>query len=165
MNMLSELLARLPLLMGTAEGVGEGATGGGAGLVTMLLPFALIILVFYFLIIRPQSKKQKDTKAMLSSLQKNDRVATIGGIRGTIVSVKEETVIVKVDNAVKMEFSKSAISSVIERKEGSKGSSSTSDAASQSRSPKKKAEKTPPAESDESAEDENQSESADGGSE
>jgi preprotein translocase subunit YajC len=165
MNMLRDLLARLPLLMGAPEGAGEGAAGGGAGLVTMLLPFALIILVFYFLIIRPQSKKQKETKAMLSSLQKNDRVATIGGIRGVIVSVKEETVIIRVDSGVKMEFSKSAVSSVIERKEGSKGSSSTAEGPGQSKSGKDKSAKASPAESEEPAEDENQSEGADEGAE
>ena len=124
MGFLKGLFADLPLLIGTPEGAGGASTGGAGGLLTMLLPFALIIGVFYFLIIRPQSKKQKETKAMLSSLRKNDRVATIGGIRGTIVSVKDDTVIVKVDNNVKMEFSKSAISAVIERKDtGGKSSS------------------------------------------
>jgi preprotein translocase subunit YajC len=124
MGFLKGLFADLPLLIGTPEGAGGASTGGAGGLLTMLLPFALIIGVFYFLIIRPQSKKQKETKAMLSSLRKNDRVATIGGIRGTIVSVKDDTVIVKVDNNVKMEFSKSAISAVVERKDtGGKGSS------------------------------------------
>ena len=125
MDILSDVFTDLPLLLGAAEG---GETGGSGGLLTMLLPFALIILVFYFLIIRPQSKKQKETKSMLSSLQKNDRIATIGGIRGTIVTVKDDTVIVRVDGSVKMEFSKSAISAVIERKDGPKPSKTTKEA-------------------------------------
>jgi preprotein translocase subunit YajC len=126
MGFLKGLFADLPLLIGAPEGAAGGASSGGAGgMLTMLLPFALIIGVFYFLIIRPQSKKQKETKAMLSSLRKNDRVATIGGIRGTIVSVKEDTVIVKVDNNVKMEFSKSAISAVVERKDSGGGKSTS----------------------------------------
>ena len=87
--------------------------GGSGQLVTMLLPFGLIILVFYFLIIRPQNKKQKETQKMLSALKKNDRVVTIGGIRGVITSVKGDTVVVRVDDNVKMEFSKSAISNVV----------------------------------------------------
>lgn len=120
MNILGNLLGNLPLLLGSMEGTGGAAQGGTSGILTMLLPFGLIILVFYFLIIRPQSKKQKETKSMLSSLRKNDRVATIGGIRGTITAVKEDTVIVKVNDSIKMEFSKSAISNVLERKESPK---------------------------------------------
>jgi preprotein translocase subunit YajC len=77
------------------------------------LPFILIIAIFYFLIIRPQNKKQKETQKMLSALKKGDKVVTIGGIHGTISSVKESTVIVKVDDNYKIEFSRSAISSVV----------------------------------------------------
>jgi len=87
--------------------------GGSGQLLTMLLPFGLIILVFYFLIIRPQNKKQKETQRMLSALKKNDKVVTIGGIRGTVTNVKDQTVVVRVDDNVKMEFSKSAISNVL----------------------------------------------------
>ena len=87
--------------------------GGSGQLLTMLLPFGLIILVFYFLIIRPQNKKQKETQRMLSALKKNDKVVTIGGVRGTVTNVKDQTVVVRVDANVKMEFSKSAISNVL----------------------------------------------------
>ena len=102
---MKDLLVNLPLLQ---------EAGGSGQLLTMILPFALIILVFYFLIIRPQNKKQKGTQAMLAALKKNDKVVTIGGIRGTVVSVKDDAVVVKVDDTVKMEFSKSAISTVVD---------------------------------------------------
>ena len=95
----------------------------GAQLVSMLVPFGLIILVFYFLIIRPQNKKQKETQAMLSSIKKNDRVVTIGGIRGTVHAVRDDAIVLKVDDEVKIEFNKSAIASVIRpqvSKDGSK---------------------------------------------
>ncbi|MDR2418884.1 MAG: preprotein translocase subunit YajC [Treponema sp.] len=99
-------------LLGTPDAA-AAASGGGVGtLVSSFIPFALIIGIFYFLIIRPQNKKQKDTQKMLAALKKGDRVTTIGGIHGTIQSVKENTVIVKVDENSKMEFSRSAISSV-----------------------------------------------------
>ena len=101
---MNGFLAHLPLLQ-------EGAASGQ--LLTMILPFGLIILVFYFLIIRPQNKKQKETKSMLAALKKNDKVVTIGGIRGTVVSVKEGAVVLKVADNIKMEFSKSAISNVL----------------------------------------------------
>ena len=84
----------------------------GPGLVANLLPFLAIILIFYFLIIRPQSRKRKETEKMLGALKKGDKIITIGGIYGTIQSVRETTVIVKVDDNVKLEFLRSAISTV-----------------------------------------------------
>jgi preprotein translocase subunit YajC len=77
-----------------------------------LLPFAAIIAIFYFLIIRPQNKRQKETQKMLAALKKGDKIVTIGGIHGVIQSVKESSVIVKVDESTKLEFNRSAISSV-----------------------------------------------------
>jgi len=100
----------LNLLMGAPQGA-EGASGGGNPIMTFL-PFVAIIAIFYFLIIRPQNKKQKETQRMLSALKKGDKVVTIGGIHGTIQSVKEQTVILKVDEDTKLEFSRSAISTV-----------------------------------------------------
>ena len=85
-------------------------TGGMAG---MLLPFLLVILIMYFFLIRPQNKKQKELDKMLSALKKGDKIVTIGGIHGVISSVKEKTVIVKVDEDCKIEFNRTAISSVI----------------------------------------------------
>jgi preprotein translocase subunit YajC len=76
------------------------------------LPLVAIIGIFYFLILRPQNKKQKETQKMLSTLKKGDRVITIGGIHGVIQSVKESTVIVKIDENTKVEFNRGAISSV-----------------------------------------------------
>lgn len=88
------------------------APAGAAGFAGTLVPFLLIIVIFYFFLIRPQNKKQKETEKMLNALKKGDKVITIGGIHGTISSVKEKTVIVKVDDNTKIEFNRSAISSV-----------------------------------------------------
>ena len=113
----------LPLMLGAPEAAGSGGTSGGGGtqLVTMLVTFGLIIVVFYFLVIRPQNKKKKDAAKMLEAMKKGDRVVTIGGMHGTIDAVKDNEVILKVDDNVKIKFSKSAISSVVER--GSSGDS------------------------------------------
>jgi preprotein translocase subunit YajC len=97
------------LLMGAPQGA-EGA-GGGNPIMTFL-PFVAIIAIFYFLIIRPQNKKQKETQKMLSALKKGDRVVTIGGIHGTIQKVKEQSVVLKVDENTSIEFNRSAISGV-----------------------------------------------------
>ena len=83
------------------------------GIVSMVLPIALIFVIFYVFIIRPQNKKQKETQKMIDALKKGDKVVTIGGIHGVISSVKDQTVIVKVDDDAKIEFTRSAIASVI----------------------------------------------------
>lgn len=88
---------------------------GAGSMVTTLVTFVLIILIFYFLIIRPQKKRDKESKAMIEAMKKGDKVVTIGGIHGTVVTVKDATVIIKVDDSARLEFSKSAISTVTSR--------------------------------------------------
>lgn len=78
-----------------------------------ILMFVPLIAIFYFFIIRPQNKKQKEAEKMRSSVQKGDKIITIGGIHGTVSSVKEKTIIIKVEDGAKIEFERSAISSVI----------------------------------------------------
>jgi preprotein translocase subunit YajC len=91
------------------------AAGSTAGsMVSTFVTFGLIILIFYFLMIRPQKKKDKETKAMLDAMKKGDKVVSIGGIHGTVIAVRESTVIVKVDDNTRMEFSRSAISQVVD---------------------------------------------------
>ena len=86
-----------------------GAAGGG---MTMLLPL-LLIPILYLLMIRPQQRRQKQWQSMLSSIKTGDRVTTAGGIRGIIMSIKDDTIIIRVapDN-LKLEVAKSAIASV-----------------------------------------------------
>lgn len=108
------LFTNLPLLMAPT-----GAAGDTASMTPTLVTFGLVFLIFYFLIIRPQNKRQKETKQMLSALKKGDKIVTIGGIRGTITSVKEDFVVVKVDDNTKIQFSRSAISSIVTASAGS----------------------------------------------
>ena len=89
------------------------ANAEGPGAFMTFLPFIAIIAIFYFLIIRPQSKKQKETQKMLSTLKKGDKVVTVGGIYGTIQNVREHSVVLKVDDDTKIEFSRSAVSSIV----------------------------------------------------
>ncbi len=81
--------------------------------VVQFLPFILIIGVFYLLLIRPNQKKQQVWQQMLSNLKAGDKVTTSGGIRGTILSIKEDAIQLRVppDN-IKIEVVKSAIASV-----------------------------------------------------
>jgi preprotein translocase subunit YajC len=86
--------------------------------VVQFLPFVLIIAVFYMLLIRPNQKKQQVWQQMLSNLKSGDRVTTTGGIRGTILSIKEDAIQLRVppDN-IKIEVVKSAIASVTTQEE------------------------------------------------
>lgn len=91
----------------------QAAASSTGQMVSTLVTFGLVFVVFYFLIIRPQNKKQKEAKKMIDAVKKGDKVVTIGGVHGTVHSVKEGTVIVKVDDDCRIEFSKSAIATVL----------------------------------------------------
>lgn len=113
---MNHLFTDLRLLMAPTQ---SDAAGPQSFLPTLIM-FGLVFLIFYFLIIRPQNKKQKETKAMLESLAKGDKVQSIGGIQGTIQSIKEDAVVIKIDTNTKMTLSRSAISSVLEKGKSSK---------------------------------------------
>jgi preprotein translocase subunit YajC len=104
---MSNLSSGLVLLQ--APAAGGNPTGS---MVSTLVTFGLVFVIFYFLIIRPQNKKQKAAKAMIEAVKKGDKVITAGGVHAVVYTVKEKTVILKVDENTKMEFSKSAIASV-----------------------------------------------------
>jgi preprotein translocase subunit YajC len=85
--------------------------GGGSGIT--MLPLLLVIPLMYFVMIRPQQKRQKQWQQMLGSIKAGDKVTTSGGIRGIILSIKDDVIIIRVapDN-IKLEVAKSAIASV-----------------------------------------------------
>jgi len=83
----------------------------------MVAILAITVGIFYFMIIRPQQKRQKETEAMLASIRKGDRVLTTGGIFGVVVGTKDDVVVLKVSDDVKLEFSRASIVQVKERGE------------------------------------------------
>ncbi len=89
------------LLMGQTAGQGNPLTG--------LLPLILIFVVFYFLLILPQQRKQKQHRKLITELQKGDRVTTSSGIHGTIAGVKDDTVTLLIADGVKIELEKGHI--------------------------------------------------------
>lgn len=93
------------------------AAGGNSTMqmLSTLVTFGLVFVIFYFLIIRPQNKKQKAAQKMIEAVKKGDKVITIGGVHGIVHAVKETTVIVKVDDESRIEFSKSAVATVVAR--------------------------------------------------
>jgi len=72
-------------------------------------PLILIFIIFYFLLIRPQKQKEKEHQLLLMNIKANDKVVTLGGIHGTVVNVKEKTLILRIDENVKMEIEKNSV--------------------------------------------------------
>lgn len=86
------------------------AASGGLGQFVTFLPMVAIIIVFYFFMIRPQMKKQKDHKKFVEDVKKGDRVVTIAGIHGRIAEMNDTTYILEVESGAKMRMEKSSIS-------------------------------------------------------
>jgi len=93
----------------------SGAAGGSGGMLS-ILPFILIMLILYFLMIRPQSKRQKEKKLMIEAIKKGDRIVTIGGIHGIVVGLKNQgkIVMIKVDKNTNLNIVKTSIAGLAE---------------------------------------------------
>jgi preprotein translocase subunit YajC len=92
------------------------ATGsGGSGMMTSFIFMGLIFAVFYFLLIRPQKKKENDRKKMIEALKKGDNIVTIGGLYGKVTQVDESSVLAQVDDNTKVRIDKNAISTLREK--------------------------------------------------
>ncbi len=92
----------------------NGALSSG-GTFQSLIPLLLMVLIFYFLLIRPQMKKTKDHKAMLSALQVGERVVTTGGVHGEIKVIAPEIVTIQIDDRTKIKIDRSAVARKIVR--------------------------------------------------
>jgi len=86
----------------------QAGQGGGGGMGSILM-IAGIVAIFYFFMIRPQQKRNKDQQKFRNELQKGQKVVTIGGLHGKIVEIQEKTVTLEVENQVRLKFEKSAI--------------------------------------------------------
>lgn len=105
MNSFHPLFGMLP---------GAAANGGtGPSPFSMLLPILGMLLIFYFLMIRPQQKRQKEVQKMLSAVKKGDRVLTASGLYGTVAGVKDDVLVLQIADNVKVEMVKSAVTGVV----------------------------------------------------
>ena len=103
-------------------GAAENGGSKGSPLGSMLPLFVAFIAIMYFLMIRPQQKRDKERRELLGALAKGDGVVTTGGMCGTIVGLSESNVVLRVDDGVTVEFLRSAIAQVV--KEGDEGKKS-----------------------------------------
>ena len=92
------------------------ASPAGPGLMDTLPMLVVPIVIFYLLVFRPQLKARKDHEEMLKQLKKNDQVVTSGGVIGTVVNVKPETVTLRVDDNVRLEVERSAVVKLLKAK-------------------------------------------------
>ena len=77
--------------------------------IIQMVPLIFLFVVFYFFLMRPQQKKQKEHAEMIKNIKKNDEIVTAGGVHGTIVNVKDKTFALRVDENVKIEIDKSSV--------------------------------------------------------
>jgi preprotein translocase subunit YajC len=103
-----------PIVLTVAQAGGAASPGGGY---SWWLMMAAIFVIFYFLLIRPARKQQKRHQEMVSALKKGDKVITQGGIHGTVEGVDDDVVKLRVADGVKIELSRTAVSSVKSRPE------------------------------------------------
>ncbi len=90
----------------------QGGDASGS-LVSTIVMFGAIFVIFYFMIIRPQQKRSKERQKMLSNIAKGDKVVTSGGMHGTIAGLDEKTVLLEVGDKIKLKFDRSAVSQVL----------------------------------------------------
>lgn len=93
----------------------QGGEGGG-GLMSTLIMFGAIFLIFYFMIIRPQQKRAKEKEKLLSNLEKGDKVVTNGGIHGVIAGLEDKTALLMVSENTKIKIDRTAITTVLAKK-------------------------------------------------
>jgi preprotein translocase subunit YajC len=101
-----------------AQDAGGGAAGGAAGFLgnPMILMVAMLA-IFYFLLIRPQQKRQKEHKQMLSNLQKGDTIFTSGGMRGKITGLDENVITMEIADKVRVKINRSAVGGLVSKGE------------------------------------------------
>lgn len=88
--------------------------GGGDNPLGLFLPLILLFVILYFMLIRPQQKRAKQHRTMISALKAGDKVVTIGGVRGTVAAVDNDTVVLRVADNVKLTFNKSAVAGQVQ---------------------------------------------------
>lgn len=111
------MLDKFVFAMSQRPSGGAETSAGPASAFVNLFPIIMIFGIFYFLLIRPQQKKQKEHQNMLGNIKKGDNVLTTGGIFGIVVGVKDKAFTVKIADNVKVDISKTAVSSVFNKKD------------------------------------------------
>jgi preprotein translocase subunit YajC len=100
-----------------AYAMGTGGVGGDGGGMSAFIPLILMFAIFYFLLIRPQQKKAKQHKAMLSSIRKGDKIVTSGGLHGLITGVADDVVTLEIAPKIRVKVSRGSVAGILKRDE------------------------------------------------
>ncbi len=101
-------------MISVAHAMGQtGGQAGGAGGIAGFLPIIILFVIFYFLLIRPQQKKAKEHKTMISDLKKGARIITSGGIYGTIKSIDDTTIGLEIAEKIKIKITRGNVAAVV----------------------------------------------------
>ena len=105
------------LTLAFAQDTATSVQTGGTSSLMGLMPIAVIFVIFYFLLIRPQKKQQQEHAKMISELSKNDEVITAGGVFGTIVNIQDDIITLRVDDNTRIKIQKNSVSKLKKQKE------------------------------------------------
>jgi len=97
----------------TAAAEAPAAAPAGAPIIAQVIPFLIVLLMFYFLLLRPQQIQQKRRQEMLSKLKRGDRILTVGGLYGEIVAMRDDVLTVRLADNVEVKMTKNGVSSVV----------------------------------------------------
>jgi len=103
----------LTFALGMAGGAGTDPQAGN--MLTMLAPMIIIFAIFYFMLIRPQQRKEKERRLLIDNIKSGERIMFSGGILGTVTNVKEGIFVVKIADNVKIEIARGAVVKVVEK--------------------------------------------------
>ncbi len=115
-SLLFALLAARPSAAAGISDTGSQQTAQAPNPMAMLFPFAMMFLIFYLIVFRPQSKARKELEQMVKNLKKSDEVVTSGGIFGVVVNVKPDAITLRIDDNVRIDVEPSAIARLVKRK-------------------------------------------------
>src|SRR3954447_1152440 len=113
MESLQPNMSNPPILMSIVQVAPSAQSGGTAGMLIGILPWLLIFVIFYLLMIRPQQRRVKEHQAAIAAVKKGDDIVTGGGIRGRVTKVSEDEAEVEIANGVRVRVVKSTISHVL----------------------------------------------------
>jgi preprotein translocase subunit YajC len=100
-------------LVGIAYAMGQGGAGQGSGGFSAFVPLILMFVIFYFLLIRPQQKKNKEHREMIASVKKGDRIVTTGGIFGRVTGMDENTLTIEIAEKVRVKMVRGNVATVV----------------------------------------------------
>jgi len=115
LGLIGGLLISVIFIGGCVPAGEPGAPGAEASIWTMLIPLILIVAIFYFLMIRPQRKKQKEHQQLVEELKRGDKVITAGGIYGVIESTSEDSIVIKVESGTTLRIARNSVTIKRER--------------------------------------------------